>query len=77
MIVNLTGSKTVTVTPAVTKTLTSITVISELDHSVQKKVIAITKEVGQVLLWEGAAYDAIGQWTDTDVQNRLLELYNN
>ena len=26
-------------------------------------------------LWEGAAYDAAGQWTDADVQARLTALY--
>ena len=29
----------------------------------------------RILLWEGAAYDAIGQWTDADVTARILELY--
>jgi hypothetical protein len=27
-------------------------------------------------LWEGADYDTIGQWTDTDVTNKLLSLYS-
>ena len=76
MKVTLSNAKTVTVTPAVTKTISEITVISEIDNSMRKKVIAITKELGQVVLWEGDAYDAIGQWTDANVQARLLELYN-
>ena len=29
-----------------------------------------------VVIWEGAAYDAAGQWTDSDVQARLIELYS-
>lgn len=34
------------------------------------------KEEGrkELMLWSGDAYDAIGQWTDTDVKNRIVEL---
>jgi hypothetical protein len=46
-----------------------------IDFSASKKVQAQTKEIGIITLWEGAAYDAIGQWTDTDVINRVTELY--
>lgn len=53
----------------------------EIDHIVdnyaQKKVTAFTKSVlGQVVLWEGEAYDTIGQWTDDDVKQRLLQIIN-
>lgn len=30
---------------------------------------------GNVYIWQGDEYDAIGQWTDLDVQIRLNELY--
>ena len=30
----------------------------------------------QVTLWEGDAYDAIGQFTDIDVTNRLIEIFS-
>ena len=30
----------------------------------------------QVILWEGDAYDAIGQFTDTDVASRIEEIFN-
>lgn len=46
-----------------------------VDFPESKKVQAQTKEIGVITLWEGAAYDAIGQWTDTDVINRINELY--
>ena len=29
------------------------------------------KNIKHIILWDGADYEAIGQWTDTDVQNRL------
>lgn len=46
-----------------------------VDYSSAKRIQAQTKEIGIIVLWEGAAYDAIGQWTDTDVINRVTELY--
>lgn len=46
------------------------------DDPYRKTVIATCNNHPMVIkLWEGAAYDAIGQWTDTDVVNRVLELY--
>lgn len=48
-----------------------------IDNYAEKKVIAMTKSIlGQVVLWEGASYDAIGQWTDEDVKTRLLQIIN-
>lgn len=26
-------------------------------------------------LWEGIEYDAIGQWTDKDIENKLSEIF--
>jgi hypothetical protein len=60
--------------PAYTVKASKIEVRNITDDSVGKKVVATTS-LGKVVLWEGAAYDAIGQWTDTDVHNRLVELY--
>lgn len=55
-----------------------IEITSIIDLSGDKKVIAATNgPLGSITLWEGAAYDAIGQWTDDDVKNRILELYPN
>ena len=42
----------------------------------EKKVIAHTSEFGSVVLWENESYDAIGQWTDSDVTARIKEIYN-
>jgi hypothetical protein len=47
--------------------------IDMIDH---KKVIALTKELITITLWEGAAYDSIGQWTDKDVSDRIKSLYD-
>jgi hypothetical protein len=60
-----------------TKTVEKLTVRSIVDFPGERRVSAQIKELGEpVILWSGDAYDAIGQWTDTDVQNRLNELYN-
>lgn len=29
----------------------------------------------RIVLWKDAEYDAAGQWTDTDVVNRVIQLY--
>jgi hypothetical protein len=29
----------------------------------------------EIVLWKGAAYDAIGQWTETDAINRIKEIF--
>lgn len=76
MIVNLSGARIVTVTPAVTKTISTLTILSELDDSLNKKVIVRTKEIGAVTIWEGDAYDAAGNWTDQMVSDRLKEIYD-
>lgn len=56
--------------------ISSVEILYIKDDSANKKVIATAKQpIGEIILWEGAAYDAIGQWTDTDVQNRINELY--
>jgi len=47
-----------------------------IDDSENKRVTAITKNLGEIILWEGESYDEIGQWTDTDVTERLISIYN-
>ena len=70
MVVNFNNPKN----PAITK----VTVKRVVDNNEKKKVTAHVKEFsGKITLWEGDAYTTIGQWTYTDVQNRLLEIYNN
>jgi len=66
--------KEVVVVKELKKTITEITVNQVNDLPQQKRVEAITNELGIIVLWEGADYDAIGQWTDTDVINKLKSL---
>ena len=67
--------KEIVTVPQLTKTVSSLTITRLVDFPQMKKVYAETIEIGRITLWEEEAYDAIGQWTDTDVMNRLNELY--
>jgi hypothetical protein len=53
-----------------------LTILELIDVSSRKLVVAKTKEVGTIVLWKDADYDAIGQWTDEQVIARISELYN-
>lgn len=76
MRVDLNGTKTITLVPAQTKNFTSLTIDRVVDLQSEKKVFAVISELYEpVDLWAGADYDAIGQWTDTDVANRIIEIF--
>ena len=56
--------------------VSKIEITSITDSSVDKKVTAYVKGLPRtIVLWEGEAYDAIGQWTDADVTARIKEIY--
>lgn len=57
-------------------TIEKLTINELVDLPNRKMVVAKTNEVGTIILWKDADYDAIGQWTDTDVIARISELYN-
>lgn len=55
-----------------------IEVFEMIDNPFTKTVTAINNNhPTRIVLWKDADYDAIGQWTDTDVVNRILALYSN
>ena len=58
------------------KTIEKVEILEVVDSSKNKTVIAKTIEFGNIVLWKDAEYDAIGQWTDTDVMNKIKSLYN-
>jgi hypothetical protein len=77
MIISLTQSQTITIQEARTTEINTLTINRMVDLPVQKVVKVFIAELPMpVTLWEGDAYDAIGQWTDQDVIDRLNELYN-
>ena len=49
-----------------------------VDHFIDspnfKTVDAYTRQIGKITLWEGEAYDAIGDWTTQDAENRIKEI---
>jgi len=67
--------------PEISENISEMKILEMIDNPVDKKVIVRLKGVGNfrfnkyVTLWEGAEYDAIGQWTDTDVANKVKEIY--
>jgi len=67
----------ITIVPELKRTYNSIIIEQMVEYPEQKRVAVQIREIGMVTLWQGAAYDAIGQWTDTDVENRLKEIYGN
>ena len=65
-----------TIVPAQTVSVSELTITRIVDLPTEKVVRAFTKEMpGPITLWEGAAYDAVGQWTDVQVEERILELF--
>lgn len=76
MEITLSRTVSVIIVPEQRKEISKITVLRHIDSPSTKTVLAITKELGQILLWEGEDYDEIGQWTDADVENKIKELYD-
>lgn len=76
MQITLTNPKKVVLQEEKSKTVSTLTVQRVVDLPQKKVVRVFIKELDNpITLWEGEAYDAAGQWTDADVQARLLELY--
>ena len=72
----LSGQKTIITQPAITKTISEINVMYMIDNPMEKKLTVVTKELGQLVAFEGQSYIDAGQWTDLDVIDRLLVMYN-
>jgi hypothetical protein len=68
-------SKNITVQPARTVTASSVTVGRIVDNPSEKRVVAFIRELGNPLvLWEDAAYDAAGDWTQAQADARIKAL---
>ena len=67
--------KEIVTTTGATQIVSSINIMSIIDWPDGKLVEIITTDRVNIALWMGTDYDAIGQWTDTDVVNRINELY--
>ena len=77
MKIELNKAKKIVTQQEKSKEVSTLTVIRMVDLPKKKVVRAFVEEIdGPIVLWEGAAYDAIGQWTDAHVEARLTELYS-
>ena len=77
MNITLNSPKKIVLQEEKSKTLSTLTVNRVVDLPKQEMVRCFIEELEEaIVLWEGAAYDAAGQWTDADVEARLTELYN-
>lgn len=77
MEINLNVSKKIVLQEEKSKTISKLTVNRVVDLPTQKIVRVFCEELEEpIILWSGVDYDNIGQWTDTDVQTKLGELYN-
>jgi hypothetical protein len=77
MKITLQNPKKVILQEEKSKIVSTLTINRVVDLPKKKVVRAFVEEIdGPITLWEGADYDAAGQWTDTDVQNRLIQLYS-
>ena len=75
MEININPPKELVVVAERKKTISKITIIQIIDNPNEKSVIAFTKEVGRIILWKDTDYVTIGQWTDSDVEEKIQELY--
>jgi hypothetical protein len=76
LIVNFPNEVVLKEIPATQIKISQLNIKQIVDEAENKRVVAFTDKLSRIVLWEGVAYDAIGQWTDTDVQARIIELYN-
>jgi hypothetical protein len=61
---------------AQTITVTKLTILRLVDIPEEKIVRVFVRELPDpIVLWSGSEYDAIGQWTDSDVETRIQALY--
>lgn len=62
--------------PAFELKISKLEILKIEDNSNDKTVTVYLKNPNKsVILWEGKAYDEIGQWTDNDVSDRLKEIF--
>jgi hypothetical protein len=73
--VSLDAPKVIKEIPAYQVSVSEIEIEYFVDSPADKTVEAYAKKIGKIVLWEGDAYDAIGDWTTANVEARIKELY--
>ena len=74
-VINLGKQVVIKEIPAMTFKANKIEIDSITDSASDKTVVATLTNGTKVTLWQGSDYDAIGQWTDTDVENKIKDIY--
>jgi hypothetical protein len=76
IVINFEQETFIKTVPAYNVNSKTIKIIQLVDLPIDKKVIAQTySQIGSIVLWEGEAYDAIGDWTNQDVIDRVKEMF--
>lgn len=73
---NLGTTETLTVRPATTVSTSTLTLNRIVDTQDTQTVIAFTKELGQVILWQGQDYVNIGDWSQAQAEQQLITIAN-
>lgn len=57
--------------------ITKIEIFEMIDNPIKKEVwVSCRNHPTRILLWKDEEYDMVGQWTDTDVINRIIQLFS-
>jgi len=75
LVVTLSSPKVIKEIPAYQLSVSEIEIEYFVDSPSEKIVEAYTKQIGTIVLWEGDAYDAIGDWTNADVEAKIKDIY--
>ena len=80
MKITLTGPKSVVTVPQQTQTVSTLTIRQMMDNPVAQTVTVFVQEFSApIVLWSATStptYAAIGDWTNAQVEARLLQLYS-
>jgi hypothetical protein len=75
LVIEFDSPKVVSRVPESVITSDKIVIYEMIDNPAQKRVTVHTMGApGRIVLWEGAEYDAIGNWTNQDVIDRINEI---
>lgn len=75
LVVQLSAPKVIKEIPAYQLVVSQIEIEYFVDSPTSKIVEVYIKGIGKVVLWEGADYDAIGDWTNADVDAKIKDIY--
>ncbi len=77
LVINFSGEKTLLTIPQREVKSDKVTILKFEDDPNEKVVTAFIKESpGKIVLWKGADYDAVGDWTTQNVIDKINSLYN-